>query len=101
MAPRFPTRLVSVRVPAGFLTVGLSGITPTLQVLRLAGKLVGASQGAKLRQGLKGMAEDETFKALMTKLGERIQYMSGEEFEKFWEQDYKKVGTLLRQLIKK
>ena len=56
---------------------------------------------AKLRQGLKGMVDDEAFKALMAKLGERIQYMSGEEFEKFWEEDYKKVGTLLRQLIKK
>jgi tripartite-type tricarboxylate transporter receptor subunit TctC len=56
---------------------------------------------AKLRQGLKGMAEDEAFKALMTKLGERIQYMSGEDFEKFWADDYKKVGTLLRQIIKK
>jgi tripartite-type tricarboxylate transporter receptor subunit TctC len=56
---------------------------------------------ARLRQGLRGMVEDDAFKALMTKLGERIQYMSGEEFEKFWEQDYQKVGTLLRQLIKK
>jgi tripartite-type tricarboxylate transporter receptor subunit TctC len=56
---------------------------------------------AKLRQGLKGMAEDEAFKALMTKLGERIQYMSGEDFEKFWADDYRKVGTLLRQIIKK
>jgi tripartite-type tricarboxylate transporter receptor subunit TctC len=56
---------------------------------------------AKLRQGLKGMAEDEAFKALMTKLGERIQYLSGEDFEKFWADDYRKVGTLLRQIIKK
>jgi tripartite-type tricarboxylate transporter receptor subunit TctC len=56
---------------------------------------------AKLRQGLKGMVEDEAFKGLMGKLGERIQYMSGEEFEKFWADDYKKVGALLRQVIKK
>ena len=56
---------------------------------------------AKLRQGLKAMVEDEAFKALMAKLGERIQYMSGEDFEKWWEQDYQKVGALLRQLIKK
>jgi tripartite-type tricarboxylate transporter receptor subunit TctC len=56
---------------------------------------------AKLRQGLKAMVEDEAFKALMGKLGERIQYMSGEDFEKFWADDYKKVGTLLRQVIKK
>lgn len=56
---------------------------------------------ATLRQGLKGMVEDEAFKALMTKLGERVQYMSGEEFEKFWEQDYQKVGAILRQIIKK
>ena len=56
---------------------------------------------AKLRQGLKAMVEDEAFKSLMAKLGERIQYMSGEEFEKWWAEDYQKVGALLRQLIKK
>ena len=31
------------------------------------------------------MVEDEAFKTLMDKLGERVQYMSGEDFEKFWE----------------
>jgi tripartite-type tricarboxylate transporter receptor subunit TctC len=56
---------------------------------------------ARLRKGLKAMVEDETFKSLMTKLGERIQYMSGEEFEKWWDQDYRNVGALLGQLIKK
>jgi tripartite-type tricarboxylate transporter receptor subunit TctC len=56
---------------------------------------------AKLRQGLKAMVEDEAFKSLMAKLGERIQYMSGEDFEKWWAEDYQKVGALLRQLIKK
>jgi len=56
---------------------------------------------AKLRQGLRGMVEDEAFKGLMTKLGERIQYMSGENFEKFWDEDYRRMGILLRQLIKK
>jgi tripartite-type tricarboxylate transporter receptor subunit TctC len=56
---------------------------------------------AKLRQGLKAMVEDEAFKALMAKLGERIQYMSGEDFQKFWDDDYRKVGTLLKDLIKK
>jgi tripartite-type tricarboxylate transporter receptor subunit TctC len=56
---------------------------------------------AKLRQGLKAMVDDEAFKSLMAKLGERVQYMSGEEFEKWWDQDYQKVGALLKQLIKK
>lgn len=56
---------------------------------------------AKLRQGLKGMIDDEAFKSLLAKLGERPQYMSGEDFEKFWDQDYQKVGTLVKQLIKK
>ena len=55
----------------------------------------------KLRQGLKGMVDDEAFKSLMAKLGERVQYMSGEDFEKWWDQDYQKVGALLKQLIKK
>jgi tripartite-type tricarboxylate transporter receptor subunit TctC len=56
---------------------------------------------AKLRQGLKAMVDDEAFKALIAKLGERVQYMSGEDFEKWWDQDYQKVGALLKQLIKK
>jgi tripartite-type tricarboxylate transporter receptor subunit TctC len=43
----------------------------------------------------------EEFKALMTKLGERPQHMSGEAFEQCWEQDYQKVGVILRQIIKK
>jgi tripartite-type tricarboxylate transporter receptor subunit TctC len=55
----------------------------------------------KLRQGFKAMVDDEAFKALMAKLGERIQYMSGEDFEKWWAEDYRKVGALLRELIKK
>jgi tripartite-type tricarboxylate transporter receptor subunit TctC len=55
----------------------------------------------KLRQGLKGMVDDEAFKAMMAKLGERVQYMTGEAFEKFWVEDYEKVGTLLKQIIKK
>ncbi|MGH8058541.1 MAG: tripartite tricarboxylate transporter substrate binding protein, partial [Candidatus Entotheonellia bacterium] len=56
---------------------------------------------ARLRQGVKGMVEDAEFKALMEKLGERPQYMSGEDFEKFWEQDYRKVGVVLREIMKK
>jgi tripartite-type tricarboxylate transporter receptor subunit TctC len=55
---------------------------------------------AKLRQGLRGMVEDEGFKGLLTKLGERVQYMSGEDFEKFWEQDYQQTGAFLQQIIK-
>jgi tripartite-type tricarboxylate transporter receptor subunit TctC len=56
---------------------------------------------ATLRRGLKSMVEDEAFKALMDKLGERVQYMSGEDFETFWGQDYQKVGEVLQQIIKK
>jgi tripartite-type tricarboxylate transporter receptor subunit TctC len=56
---------------------------------------------AKLRHGLKAMVEDEAFKGLIGKLGERVQYMSGEDFEKWWTDDYKKVGALLKDIIKK
>jgi tripartite-type tricarboxylate transporter receptor subunit TctC len=56
---------------------------------------------ARLRKGLKDMVEDEAFKALIGKLGERPQYLSGEDFAKFWEDDYKKVGALLKEIIKK
>ena len=49
----------------------------------------------------KAMVEDEAFKGLIGKLGERVQYMSGEDFEKWWTDDYKKVGALLKDIIKK
>jgi tripartite-type tricarboxylate transporter receptor subunit TctC len=55
---------------------------------------------ATLRRGLRGMVEDEGFKGVMAKLGERPQYMSGEAFEQFWEQDYQETGAFLRQIIK-
>jgi tripartite-type tricarboxylate transporter receptor subunit TctC len=55
----------------------------------------------RLRQGFKAMVQDDAFKALMDKLGERVQYMSGEDFEKFWEQDYQQLGEVLRHIIKK
>ena len=42
--------------------------------------------------GLKVMVEDEAFKSLMAKLGERIQYMGGEDLEKWWEQDLPEGG---------
>jgi tripartite-type tricarboxylate transporter receptor subunit TctC len=53
-----------------------------------------------LRKALKSMVEDDAFKALLEKLGERVRYMSGEDFEKFWEQDYQQVGEILRQIVK-
>lgn len=56
---------------------------------------------AKLRQGLKEMVADAAFLALMDKLGERVQYLSGEDFERFWEQDYQQNGTVLQQIIQK
>jgi hypothetical protein len=30
-----------------------------------------------------------------------VQYMSGEDFEKFWELDYQRSGEILRQIVKK
>jgi tripartite-type tricarboxylate transporter receptor subunit TctC len=56
---------------------------------------------ATLRKALKSMVEDEAFKALLDKLNERVQYMSGEAFEQFLEQDYQKSGEILRQIVKK
>jgi tripartite-type tricarboxylate transporter receptor subunit TctC len=56
---------------------------------------------AKLRQGLRGMVEDEAFKAFMQKLGERIQYLDAEAFEQFLRQDYQRIGAILRQVVKK
>ena len=70
-------------------------------VLRAIRGRGGSSDRPGLLAALKGMVDDEAFKSLLAKLGERPQYMSGEDFEKFWDQDYQKVGTLLKQLIKK
>ena len=56
---------------------------------------------ATLRRGLKAMTEDDAFKAALQKLGERPQYLSAEALETFLEQDYQKVGAILRQIVKK
>ncbi len=47
------------------------------------------------------MVEDEAFKALMGKLGERVQYMSGEDFEKFWDGGLQEGRRAAEQIIKK
>ena len=39
--------------------------------------------------------------AALQKLGERPQYLSAEALETFLEQDYQKVGAILRQIVKK
>jgi tripartite-type tricarboxylate transporter receptor subunit TctC len=56
---------------------------------------------ATLRRGLQAMVEDETFKASLQKLGETAQYMNAEAFGQFLEQDYQRLGGILRQIIKK
>jgi tripartite-type tricarboxylate transporter receptor subunit TctC len=55
---------------------------------------------ARLRQGLKAMVDDEAFKAALQKLGDQPQYLNSEALTQFLEQDYQKVGTVLRQIIK-
>jgi tripartite-type tricarboxylate transporter receptor subunit TctC len=55
----------------------------------------------RLRRGLQAMTEDDAFKAALEKLGERPRYLSAEALETFLEQDYQKVGAVLRQIIKK
>jgi tripartite-type tricarboxylate transporter receptor subunit TctC len=54
-----------------------------------------------LRRGLQAMVEDEAFKTSLQKLGEQPQYMNAEAFGQFLEQDYQKLGSILRQIIKK
>jgi tripartite-type tricarboxylate transporter receptor subunit TctC len=54
---------------------------------------------ATLRRGLKAMVDDDAFKASLQKLGERPQYLNSEAFSQFLEQDYQKVGAILRQII--
>jgi tripartite-type tricarboxylate transporter receptor subunit TctC len=56
---------------------------------------------ATLRRGLKAMVEDATFQAALQKLGERPQYLDAEALERFLEEDYRKNGAVLRQIIKK
>jgi tripartite-type tricarboxylate transporter receptor subunit TctC len=56
---------------------------------------------ATLRRGLKAMVDDAAFKEALQKLGERPQYLNGEALTQFLEQDYHKVGAILRQIITK
>lgn len=52
-----------------------------------------------LRRGLKAMTDDEAFRASLSKLGERVQYLDSAALEEFLRQDYQKVGGILRQIV--
>lgn len=50
----------------------------------------------KLRTVVKQIVEDQSFVRLMTRMGEEIKYMSGEDFEKFWKEERSKIGSLIK-----
>ena len=67
---------------------------PVSAIIMLAGIHYGAMYGGSTTSILVNIPGEAAS-------GERVQYMSGEDFEKWWDQDYQKVGALLKQLIKK
>lgn len=51
-----------------------------------------------LRNAIKTAAHSEKFKTALAGLGQELQYMDQPEFEKFWDQDAKRIENAVRQI---
>jgi len=50
----------------------------------------------KLRTVVKQVCEDKSFKKLMSRMGQEITYMSGEDFGKYWKEEQSSIGSLIK-----
>jgi tripartite-type tricarboxylate transporter receptor subunit TctC len=50
----------------------------------------------KLRAALKQIVEDASFKRLIDRMGDEINYMGGEDFENYWKDEMKKVSDVIK-----
>ncbi len=53
-----------------------------------------------LREAVRHAVNDADFKAAMAKLETPIDYRDGEDFQKFWDQEYKAIGDAIRRVGK-
>jgi tripartite-type tricarboxylate transporter receptor subunit TctC len=55
----------------------------------------------KLRESCKKGVEDQSFSSMVGRMGERVIYMSGEDFEKFMDKEASSLKTLVEKVKKK
>ena len=74
--------------------------TATMQRIVMAPAGVAADRLAKLREAFAKLAEDKTYKTLLTKLGENDNFMNGPAYEKLRVKQNKSYGELVKELTK-
>jgi tripartite-type tricarboxylate transporter receptor subunit TctC len=56
---------------------------------------------ARLREAVKKIADDTSFKTMMTRMGQQAEYLSAEDMQKQWNADQKKIGDIISTITKK
>ncbi len=56
---------------------------------------------ATLRGALGKLVQDAGYKAVMAQIGETLAYLDAEEFERVWDAEYRKMGEVLKTVVKK
>jgi tripartite-type tricarboxylate transporter receptor subunit TctC len=56
---------------------------------------------AKLRESVRKMADDTSFKTMMTRMGQQADYLNADELGKLWAADTKTLAAIISQISKK
>lgn len=56
---------------------------------------------AKLRDAVKKISDDTSFKAMMTRMGQQVDYLTADELAKQWETDHTALKGIISQIVKK
>lgn len=56
---------------------------------------------AKLRDSVRKMADDNSFKTMMQRMGQQADYLTADELAKQWQQDTASLGSIIAQIAKK
>ena len=53
---------------------------------------------AKLREAVKKIAEDTSFKTMMTRMGQEAEYLSADDMQKQWNTDQTKIKAVISSI---
>jgi tripartite-type tricarboxylate transporter receptor subunit TctC len=56
---------------------------------------------AKLREAVKKISDDTSFKTIMTRMGQQVDYLTADEMAKQWSTDQKALKDIISQIAKK
>lgn len=56
---------------------------------------------AKLREAIKKISDDTSFKTMMTRMGQQVDYLTADEFAKQWSTDQRALKAIIAQIVKK